>query len=79
MNLKTSVYSLVTVVAMLTIQSCATPYYGNTKQEWDNLTEAEKLELKKDYQTVINPKNEQAHTDKINARRESIIDYGAGL
>jgi PBP1b-binding outer membrane lipoprotein LpoB len=61
---------------ILLIQGCSVFYYGHTKEEWNNLTEKEKREIKSEYQSLIDSRNEQAHTDTIDARTQSVVDYG---
>ncbi len=68
-------YSLAFIIVVL-LQGCSTGYFGHTKAEWDKLTDVEKATVKEEYQTAINAKNGQAHTDKIKARTQSVIDYG---
>lgn len=69
-------YFLPALVIIILLQGCSVVYYGHTKAEWDKLTDVEKATVKEEYQTVINVKNEQVHTDKIEARTQSVIDYG---
>lgn len=64
------------LTGIILISGCSSPYYGYTKQEWDGFSEKEQAAIKAEYQTVIDAKNNQAHTDKINDRTQSVIDYG---
>ena len=63
------------IVALLT-QACSSPYFGRTKEGWNNLTEEERMAVKKEYQAIIDARSEETHTDIINERTQSIIDYG---
>jgi hypothetical protein len=60
------------------LQACSVFYFGYTKEEWRNLSEEEKLAAKTEYQRAIDSREDQKHTDKINSRTQSVIDYGAG-
>ena len=71
-------YLIALLIISIMIQGCSAPYFGHTKEEWDNLSEKEKTVVKKEYQAVLDTRDKQAHADKINARTESIIDYGSG-
>lgn len=61
---------------MITIQGCSTLYYGHTKEDWDNLSEEEKIAIKEEYQFIVDSKKEKAHKDIIDARTQSIIERG---
>jgi len=67
--------ALLTLAVIVTTQGCSAPYFGHTKEQWDNLSLKEKMIVKEEYQTVIDLKNDQSHTDKINERSQSIINY----
>ncbi len=69
-------YCLSALVIVVLLQGCSTGYFGHTKAEWDTLSDVEKATVKEEYQTIINVKNAQAHTDKTEARTQSVIDYG---
>lgn len=70
-------YSLLLfAIALTLVQSCSSPYYGYTNDEWTNFSEKEQNSIKTDYQTITNIRNAQSHTDKINERTQSVIDYG---
>jgi hypothetical protein len=56
--------------------SCSTPYYGYTKEKWNNLSEEKKISTKHVYQAITDIRNSQSHKDKINERTQSVIDYG---
>ena len=76
MTFKPSLLPIFFLLAFL-IQGCSTPYYGYTKQEWDNLSKDEKTAIKSDYQTVIDSKSVQEHADTINAIKDKIIKRGS--
>jgi hypothetical protein len=66
------------VTSVLALNACSVFYFGHTKEEWNRLTEAEKSAVKVEYQQAINSREEEKHTDIINSRTQSVIDYGAG-
>jgi len=70
-------YILFILIIGLSVSGCSTPYFGHTKEEWDKLSEKEKTEVKKEYGTVLETRDNQANTDKINKRTQSIIDLGS--
>lgn len=74
--MRTPNYFLVILAATVLLQGCSTLYFGHSKEEWNSFSDDEKTAIKAEYQTIINSRNEQTHTDKINARTQSIIDYG---
>ncbi len=63
-------------IASAFLLACSTPYYGYTKEDWDNLTEQERINIKDEYRAILATKNNQAHADKIDTRKQSIINYG---
>jgi hypothetical protein len=69
-------YFFVALLAAFLMQACSSFYFGHTKAEWNTLTEKEKIAAKKDYQTIIGSRSNQAHTNQINARTQSVIDRG---
>ena len=64
------------LVIAAAVAGCATPYFGHTKEAWEKLTKEEKEEIKKEYKLVVDSKNNQRHDDKINSRKQSILDQG---
>lgn len=66
------------IASALALNACSIFYFGHTKEEWNRLTEAEKSAAKAEYQQAINSREEEKHTDIINSRTQSVIDYGAG-
>ena len=58
------------------VQGCSTPYYGYTKENWNDFTEEEKALIKNEYQAITDIRNSQSHANKINKRTQSVIDYG---
>ena len=68
--------SIKILLVIIALQGCSTPYYGHSKIEWDNLSEVEKVAVKKEYQFIIDSKVTQKHKDIIDARTQSVIDFG---
>ena len=64
------------VIITILVLGCSAPYYGYTKEEWSRLSESEQSRIKKEYQSIIDSRNEQAHMDKINDRTNSVIELG---
>lgn len=60
------------------LHACSVFYFGHTKEEWSNLNKAEKLAAKAEYQRAIDSREEEEHSDTIDSRTRSVIDYGAG-
>jgi len=58
------------------VVSCATPYYGYSKSDWDKLTDEEQNAAKAEYKTIIDEKNEQRHQDTIDGMKQNVIDRG---
>ena len=56
--------------------SCATPYYGYTKNDWESLSEEEQTAVKAEYQDIIDSKKEQKHKDLLESYKQKIIDAG---
>lgn len=77
--MKSLYYLLLFFILSTLIQSCSAPYYGYTKEKWDSFTEQEKVTIKKEYQVITSIRNAQNHTDKINERTQSVIDYGVSM
>ena len=71
-------YILSIIMISIVIQGCSPPYFGHTKEEWDKLSEKEKADVKKEYQAVLDTRDNRANTDKIENRTQSIIDMGSG-
>jgi hypothetical protein len=71
-----NLYYLLLFSTIFIIQACSTPYYGHTKDQWNNFSETEKISIKTKYKTITNIRNAQSHTNKINERTQSVIDYG---
>lgn len=74
--MKSLYYPLLFLMLSIMVQSCSTPYYGYTKEKWNNFTEEEKISIKNEYQAITDIRNSQSHKDKINERTQSVIDYG---
>lgn len=72
-NLK---HILTIAIFAILVLGCSAPYYGYTKEEWSQLSESEQASIKKEYQTIIDSRSEQAHMDKINDRTNSVIELG---
>jgi hypothetical protein len=67
---------LFVMLATATLMGCSSPYYGYSQQEWNSLSEEEKLSIKKQYLQIVDSKVEQRHEDRIDARTQSVIDRG---
>ena len=63
-------------MAVFLLASCATPYYGYSKQEWQKLTEVEKKAAQKEYEEIIRFKYHQKHEDQLEDRKQSVINRG---
>ncbi|MFV2061344.1 MAG: hypothetical protein ACC653_11725 [Gammaproteobacteria bacterium] len=61
---------------VLLIVSCATPYFGYSKTDWDNFTEEERTEIQVEYRKIIAIQKNLDHTDIINDRTQSVVDLG---
>lgn len=57
--------------------SCAKPYYGYSKQEWNSLSIEERTAVRAEYQDIISAKHAQEHEDLLEQRKQSVIDLGA--
>jgi predicted DNA-binding protein (MmcQ/YjbR family) len=68
--------TLSVIAISLLLQACSTFYFGHTKEEWDSLTEDERLSAEKEYKHIIDSRQEVNHNDKIDERTQSIIDSG---
>lgn len=60
----------------LVFSGCSIFYYGYTSDEWNSLSEETKLEVKKEYQRVLEAKKAQEEDGVIEKRNESFADYG---
>ncbi len=69
-------YSFLLMISASLLQACSSPYYGYTKNEWDSLTDEQRTIVKEEYQAVITARNNQSHTDKLDERTQSIIEFG---
>ena len=56
--------------------ACATPYYGQTKNEWDKLPEKDQKAIQTEYDEIIFYKNQQQHQNRIEDRRQQVIRRG---
>jgi hypothetical protein len=70
------IFSFLYVVGVMFLSGCSMFYYGYTKEEWDALSEQTKIEVKKEYQRVMETKEAQKHDDVIEQRDESVGGYG---
>jgi len=61
------------------LSACSKPYYGYTRDEWNNLPEKEKAAVKAEYQQAIDAKNSQQQMDLIEEHRQKTIDFGTGM
>ncbi len=67
-----------TLLLVIAAQACSTPYYGYTKRDWDRLSVEEQSTVKNEYQAIVGLKREQVHKDALDARTQSIVEYGVG-
>jgi len=74
--MKIQFYSIIILLTINMAYGCSAPYYGYTRSEWDNLTEEKKAAIKDEYKIIIDSRNEQKHTDKINSRTQSVLESG---
>jgi hypothetical protein len=65
------------ILTTLLIVSCAKPYYGYSKSDWDSLSENDKAVVGYEYSKIIAYQKEQKHTDIIDASTHSVVDLGA--
>lgn len=70
-------FCLTVAVVMFGLQACATPYYGYSKADWDNLGEAQRATIRQAYQVVVDSRQDQAHRDLIDSHSDWIIYRGA--
>jgi len=75
-SMKSPIYMFTVTIIFMLIQGCT--YFGHTREEWNNLTEREKAAVKYEYQTILDAQAGLEHSDKLNTRTQSIIDYGSG-
>lgn len=55
---------------------CSTPYYGYTKEDWNSLTKEKQDEVKAEYQSMVDIRENQRRMQPIDARTHSIMNYG---
>jgi TRAP-type C4-dicarboxylate transport system substrate-binding protein len=70
-SLKQSI-AIVTILLM----SCATPYYGYSKAEWQKLSEEEKKTIQTEYDAIIQFNYRQEHEDQFDDRKQLVIKRG---
>lgn len=63
---------------VIIIQACSSPFYGYSKRDWDRLSAEQQNAIQEEYQAIVDLKQTQAHTDALDSRTQSIIDYGVG-
>jgi hypothetical protein len=63
----------------LLLCSCATPYFGYSKAEWNALSPEEQRAAKADYQPIIDERLELYHEDQIDEFKGKIIEQGLGV
>lgn len=61
------------------ITGCATPYYGYTEDEWEQLSAQEKRAAQSEYKDIIEYQYRRKHEDQFEIRKQEIIDRGTGL
>lgn len=74
MKIKTNQYLIIITLAL--VSGCSVLNYGHSKDEWNNLTEAEQINAKNEYQAIIDARNELDHDKMIEARDLQVIDIG---
>jgi len=67
--------SLVLFLVLISI-GCATPYYGYSKEDWEQLTKEEKQAAKAEYQEIIDYQYRRNHEDQFEARKQQVIQRG---
>lgn len=63
-------------MAVFLLVSCATPYYGYSKEEWQKFTGKEKKAAQKEYEDIIQFKYRQEHEEQFEERKQSVINRG---
>ena len=58
------------------LMSCATPYYGYSKAEWQKLSVQEKKTIQAEYDAIIQFKYRQEHEDQFEDRKQQVIKRG---
>ena len=64
------------MIALLLLSSCATPYYGYSKAEWEQLSPEQQNSIKSEYDQALHYKNTMAHEDMIEGRKQDVVDWG---
>ena len=64
------------IILLMLLSSCAHPYYGYTKAEWEQLTPEQQNSIKSEYDQALHYKNTMAHEDMIEGRKQDVIDWG---
>ena len=68
---------LCTILVIILLLGCATPYYGYSKTEWEKLSDEEKKAAQTEYDEIIQFKYRQKHEDQFEDRKQQIINRGA--
>ncbi len=61
------------------ITACATPYYGYSKEEWQQLSGEDQQAVQAEYKEIIDYQYRQKHEGKFEARKQQIIRRGTDL
>lgn len=64
------------VASTLLLSACASPYYGYSKGEWQNLTTAEQDAVKSEFQDIVNARETEKYRYQINSSKRNIIYRG---
>ena len=75
--IRETIVSFPLLLLIILLTGCATQYYGYTEEEWHKLPEEQKMAIASEYEPLIKAKKEREHSDKIETRKQSIIDFGS--
>jgi len=74
---KNSLHNPINILLLIiALQGCSASYYGHVKEDWNKLSEDERMAIKKEYQVIVDSKKKQSHKGILEARTQSIIDRG---
>ena len=71
-----SLCKIALLIAAPLVTSCATPYYGYSKQEWQQFSEEDKQAIEAEYEEIIQFKYRQTHEDQFEERKQQVIKRG---
>lgn len=58
------------------VSGCATEYYGYSRQQWNAFSQEEQTAIAKEYDYILEEKEQQRHKDLIESYRQKIIERG---